>query len=81
MYKESIKNLRKVREKRGISLGQLSKMTGISKSTLQRYETGKTHKVYVNDIIALDSALNYPFLYNKYMEYIKRGGNNGRRIN
>lgn len=74
MYKESIKNLRKVREKRGLSLDQLSKMTGISKSALQRYETGKTHKVYVNDIIALDSALNYPFLYNKYMEYIKKRG-------
>ena len=65
---ESIKNLRKVRESRGISLGQLSKMTGINKATLQRYETGKTQKVYVDDIIELDFALNYPFLHERYLE-------------
>ena len=65
---ESIKNLRKVRESRGISLGQLSKMTGINKATLQRYETGKTQKVDVDDIITLDITLNYPFLYQRYAE-------------
>ena len=69
--KESIKDLRKVRENKGLSLSQLSKLTGINKSTLQRYETGATQKVYIDDIIALDLALNYPFMYKRYIEYIE----------
>ena len=34
-----------LREQKGISLAELSDKTGISKSTLQRYETGITKKV------------------------------------
>lgn len=68
---ESIKDLRMVREKRGLSLSQLSKLTGINKSTLQRYETGATQKVYIDDIIALDLALNYPFVYKRYTDYLE----------
>lgn len=52
--------LRIEREKREISLGVLSRMTGISKSSLQRYETQKTAKIPVDVVPLLEKALNLP---------------------
>ena len=40
--KEVSKNLKEIREKRGLSLDQLSELTGVSKSMLRQIETGKS---------------------------------------
>ncbi len=45
------------REKADISLAALSKITGISKSTLQRYETGTTKKIPMEAISSIEKAL------------------------
>ena len=57
------KKLREIREKRRISLGELSKLTGISKSSLQRYETEKTTKIPIDIIPILEKSLNLPTGY------------------
>lgn len=57
------KLLREIREKKEISLGELSRLSGISKSTLQRYETQKTSKIPIDVIPVLESALNLPTGY------------------
>ena len=44
-------------EKAGISYGELSKMTGIPKSSIQRYATGQT-KIPIDCIPLLASALD-----------------------
>lgn len=48
------------REKAGMSLSELSKITGISKSTLQRYETGTTKKIPIEAIPTIERALKLP---------------------
>lgn len=50
--------LKAERENAGMSLSELSKVTGISKSTLQRYETGTTKKVPIEAISTIENALN-----------------------
>lgn len=58
---ESVKeNLRRERENQGISYAELSKKTGIAKSTLQRYETGATLKIPLEAIIKIAAALDIP---------------------
>lgn len=51
-------NLKNAREKSGLSYSELSKFTGITKSTLQRYETGTTSKIPLNVIDKIATALN-----------------------
>ena len=41
-----------------LSYGELSKMTGISKSAIQRYATGATDKIPIERLKALAYALN-----------------------
>lgn len=43
---------------KGISYGELSKLTGIPKSALQRYATGETEKIPIDRIEAMAKALN-----------------------
>ncbi len=51
-------SLKKAREKSGLSYSELSKLTGIAKSTLQRYETGVTLKIPMDVIDKIAVALN-----------------------
>ena len=46
-----------------VSLAELSKVTGISKSTLQRYETGATKKIPIDAVPIIENALNLPTGY------------------
>ena len=48
------------REKKGISLGELSKQTNIPKTNLQRYEKGTTKKIPIDVIPILEKALTLP---------------------
>ena len=50
------RNIKELRDGRGMSLKELSDATGISKSTLQRYETGTTKKIPVDAIKKLESV-------------------------
>ncbi len=52
--------IKKSRTEKNISLGDLSKLTGIPKSTLQRYETGDTAKIPVEAISLIEKALVLP---------------------
>ena len=45
-------------EKSGYSYAELSKITGISKSTLQRYATGETKKIPIDNIEKIARATN-----------------------
>ena len=44
-------------KKKGISYGQLSKITGINKADLQRYATGKTKKIPIERVLLISEAL------------------------
>jgi transcriptional regulator with XRE-family HTH domain len=46
------------REKRDLSYSELSKLTGIAKSTLQRYETGTTVKMPLDALKKIAIAIN-----------------------
>ena len=48
------------RKKKSISLGELSKMTAIPKTNLQRYEKGTTKKIPIDVIPILEKALSLP---------------------
>ena len=55
--------LKNEREKKGLSLSDLSKVTGIAKSTLQRYETGSTRKIPMDSISIIEQKLGLPVGY------------------
>lgn len=57
-YTDISKDLKSLREAKDISLSKLSELTGISKSTLQRYETGTTLKVPIDAISLIEKALH-----------------------
>lgn len=57
MSKRSEKILKLIGES-GLSYGELSKITGIPKSALQRYATGETEKIPIDRIEILSKALN-----------------------
>lgn len=57
MSETAEKLLNAIKEK-GISYGELSKLTGIPKSVLQRYATGFTGKIPVDRIVLIAKALN-----------------------
>jgi transcriptional regulator with XRE-family HTH domain len=44
----------------GLSYGELSKLTGIPKSALQRYATGETEKVPLDRLQLIANALHVP---------------------
>ena len=48
------------REKKGLSLGELSKLTNIPKTNLQRYEKGTTKKIPIDAVPILEKALSLP---------------------
>ncbi len=67
------KLLRKIREERGISLGQLAKIAGVSRKTIQLYEEGMN--ATVESALRLEEFLNVPLIqnidildFNKYEE-------------
>lgn len=57
MSDRSIKILNLLKEKE-ISYGELSALTGIPKSALQRYATGKTEKIPLDRLEIIANALN-----------------------
>lgn len=50
--------LKNARIEKGLSLSELSSLTGIAKSTLQRYETGSTKKIPIESISLLEKHLH-----------------------
>lgn len=54
---EIIRAIRKRREELGYSLGDLSRLTGISKSSLSRYESGERSTLRLEDLPALAAGL------------------------
>lgn len=57
-YADIINRLRQRREELGLSYQDLAQLTGMSKSTLQRYETGDIRNLPVSKIPILASALH-----------------------
>lgn len=55
---ERSKRILKAIEDSGLSYGELSKITNIPKSALQRYATGETEKVPIDRIEAIANATN-----------------------
>lgn len=55
--------LKKIREEKDLSYSALAEKTGIPKSTLQRYETGYTKKIPIDNISILEKALGTPTGY------------------
>ena len=55
---ERAKRINEAIEKSGYSYPELSKLTGISKSSLQRYATGETVKIPIDSIEAIAKATN-----------------------
>lgn len=55
---ELIKKIKLRRLELGLSYQELSDLTGINKSTLQRYETGFIKKVPINQVQIIAKALN-----------------------
>ena len=52
------KRIKQVMDERDLSYGQLSELTHIPKSSLQRYVTGSTPKIPIDVIQEIESALN-----------------------
>ena len=50
--------LKNARIEKELSLSELSSLTGIAKSTLQRYETGSTKKIPIESISLLEKYLH-----------------------
>lgn len=50
-------------QKAGLSYNELSKLTNIPKSALQRYATGETEKIPIDRIEAISKAVNVPAQY------------------
>ncbi len=50
--------IREAREKQGISYAELARNTNMSKSTLQRYETGAIQDIPISKLIEIARALN-----------------------
>ena len=46
-----------------LTYADLEKMTGISDSTIQRYFTGKTKKIPINNLLSITEALNIDLAY------------------
>ena len=62
-------NLKSLREERGLTLGQLSKIAGISKAMLSEIERGNGNPT-INTIWKLANGLNVP--YTKLMDQVER---------
>lgn len=50
------KRIKKAIDESGFSYSELSELTGISKSSLQRYATGETHKIPIDCVEAIAKA-------------------------
>ncbi|MCR4889333.1 MAG: XRE family transcriptional regulator [Ruminococcus sp.] len=60
---ERIKRLRQAIEQSGLTYAELGKKTGIAKSSLQRYATGATKKIPIDNIEAIAKATNVSAKY------------------
>lgn len=54
-------NLKRLREERNISLGQLAKESGVSKVTLSQIEKGEKHNPTIQTIWKIANALKVPY--------------------
>lgn len=57
-YSKASNRMKAAREKMGYSFEELAKLVGMSKSTLQRYETGGIKKMPIDNVVPLAKALN-----------------------
>lgn len=55
--------IKEERERLGYSYAELAKLSGVSKSTLQRYETGVTAAIPMNKLPGLARALQVSVMY------------------
>lgn len=55
--------LKAKREEKQLSYSELAALTGISKSSLQRYETGNTKKIPMEAVTKIEEAMNLPAGY------------------
>lgn len=62
-YSKAANRMRAAREASGLSFEDLSKLVGMSKSTLQRYETGGIKNMPIDSVIPLAKALNVSVEY------------------
>lgn len=58
MNKKRAERLYYAIQKSGLSYAELEELTGIAKSSIQRYATGRTHKIPIENIEALAVPLN-----------------------
>lgn len=66
------RRIKLLREKKGFSLQEVSEKCGIAKSTLQRYETGKTKKIPQSAISALEDVFGEKITYDGFSEKDKK---------
>lgn len=62
-YKKAANRMKAAREALGLSFEDLAKLVGMSKSTLQRYETGGIKNMPIDSLVPLAKALNVPVEY------------------
>ncbi len=62
-YSKAANRMRAAREALGLSFEELSRMVGMSKSTLQRYETGGIKNMPIDSVVPLAKALNVTVEY------------------
>lgn len=68
--------LKQLRSEKGLSYSELSELTGLAKSTLQRYETGATAKIPIDAIEAIANAFQvspFEIIGSEYFD-LKDGG-------
>lgn len=74
--------LRAAREEKGLTLSGLGRQTGISASTLSRFEMGVTDRAKLDDVLRLDKTLRASGaileLFWRSAEFVARAGNEGR---
>ena len=62
IYKEIGKRLRKVRQERRYTISSIAKKTGISQSSITKYEKGQD-KISIEALIKICNALNIPLTF------------------
>lgn len=66
------RRIKLLRERKGLSLQEVADKCGIAKSTLQRYETGKTKKIPQSAISALESVFDEKITSESFSEQDKK---------
>ncbi len=66
------RRIKLLRERKGLSLQDVADKSGIAKSTLQRYETGKTKKIPQSAISALEDVFEAKIASDNFSEEDKK---------